>query len=119
MVERSITAVLKSRRVRLRLFGKGLDFSEVDGSFYAGRGKGGSQFSRSYASEQFYAEMAEWPIAPVLKTGLAKANGGSTPSLCAKVLIFQDFFSLPFPSLVRADSIISALSSLLLLSMWE
>ncbi len=32
-------------------------------------------------------EVAEWPIAPVLKTGEVRASAGSNPALSAKLVI--------------------------------
>ena len=34
---------------------------------------------------QCFGEMAEWLIAPVLKTGVPKGIGGSNPSLSARI----------------------------------
>ena len=46
-----------------------------------------------------FGEMAEWSIAPVLKTGGLKGSGGSNPSLTAisatknvKLYVIQRFF---------------------------
>ena len=51
----------------------------------------------------FLGEMAEWSIAPVLKTDVLRGTGGSNPSLSAKVADYQRlvFFTAIFDCVIK------------------